>query len=217
MDMSTLKERLEEALAAAGFPGLITERSENKTRWTQDPNNWYNKPEVPVELEIKLSAVLGDNPEWYSGVLPKWSYDWHSKAILRFVPLPADEPRNECLQNLAKGTRSVFQPYWLRCPPKQLNLETLDMTWYEDKQCISLYQKHRPFREMHEYRDFQYYNDKMIRDVVKSVQALKRIHDLAQPALETINNSITGFRAQIKKVKAKNGLLNEREKAKIKQ
>jgi len=121
------------------------------------------------------------------------------------------------MANLPKGTRSVFQPMWLRCPPKHLNLESLDMTWNEGKQCISLYQKHRPFREMKEYGDFQYYDDKMISDVVRTVQALKRIHDLAQPALETINNSITGFRAQIKKVKAKNGLLNEREKAKIKQ
>ena len=215
--MSTLKERLEEALAAAGFPGLITERTEDKTRWTKDSNNWYNKPEVPVEFEIKLSAVLGDNPEWYSGVLPAWTYHWHSRAILRFVPLPDDEPQNECLRNLPRGTRSVFQPMWLRCPAKHLNLDQLDMTWNESKQCISLYQKHRPFREMHEYGDFQYYDDKMISDVVRSVQALKRIHDLAQPALETINNSMTGFRAQIKKVKAKNGLLNEREKAKIKQ
>jgi len=214
--MSTLKERLEEALTAAGFPGIITERTENKTHYTDNPNNWYNKPVVPVELEIKLSTILGDNPEWYSGVLPAWQYDWHSRAILRFVPLADEEPRNECLRHLPNGCRSIFNPHWLKCG-KTLNLESLDMTWEERKQCITLYQKHRPFREMHVYGDFQYYDDKMISDVVRSVQALKRIHDLAQPALENVNNTITGFRAQIKKVKAKNSLLNEREKAKIKQ
>lgn len=217
MDMSTLKERLEEALAAAGFPGLITERTENKRHYRDNPNNWSNTPVVPVELEIKLSAVLGANPEWYSGILPAWQYDWHSRAVCRFVPLPADEPRNECLRNLPAGCRSIFNPEWLRCPAKQLNLESLDMTWDSDKQCITLYQKHRPFREMCEYGDFQYYSQHMIPDVVRAVQALKRIHDLAQPALENVNNTIIGFRAQIKKVKAKNGLLNERDKAKIKQ
>lgn len=215
--MSTLKERLEEALAAAGFTGLVTERTEDKTRYADKPNVWHDKPEVPAELEIKLSAILGEKPEWYIGILPAWQdYQWRGAAIFRFVPQADEEPRNECLRNLPRGTRCIFNPYWLRCG-KTLNLDSLDMTWNDSKRCITLYQKHRPFREMHEYGDFQHYDLKMISDVVRTVQALKRVHDLAQPALENVNSTIAGFRAQIKKVKAKNGLLNEREKAKIKQ
>jgi hypothetical protein len=93
------------------------------------------------------------------------------------------------------------------------------MTWDRDHNCVALYQKHRPFMENDRYGNYSF--DKgscgvIVPDVVKTMQLLKRIHDMAQPALENVNNTITGFRAQIKKVKAKNELLNEREKVKIK-
>ena len=85
---------------------------------------------------------------------------------------------------------------------------------------MALYQKHRPFMENDRYGNYSF--DKgsyrvIVPDIVKTMQLLKRIHGMAQPALETINNAILGFRAQIKKVKVKNELLNEREKTKIKQ
>ncbi len=215
----TFKEDLEKALADAGFPGVLTRRTENvRTYQPRGTNGWYQRKQVPVEWEIKFSTVLGENPEWYSGILPKWSYDWTSHGVLRFVPMPDEEPQND-ITDLKDQRGNLFVPEYVRCP-KTLNLKNLDMTWDKDHNCVALYQKHRPFMENDHYGFYSF--DKgsyrvMVPDVVKTMQLLKRIHGMAQPALETINNAILGFRAQIKKVKVKNELLNEREKTKIKQ
>lgn len=217
----TFKEDLEKALADAGFPGVLTRRTENvRTYQPRGTGGWYQRKPVPVEWEIKFSTVLGEHPEWYSGILPKWSYDWTSHGVLRFTPMPDEEPQNDIpdLRNREQGG-NFFVPEYVRCP-KTLNLKNLDMTWDKDHNCVALYQKHRPFMENDRYGNYSF--DKgsyrvIVPDIVKTMQLLKRIHGMAQPALETINNAILGFRAQIKKVKVKNELLNEREKTKIKQ
>lgn len=216
----TFKEDLEKALADAGFPGVLTRRTENvRTYQPKGTFAWNARKPAPVEWEIKFSTVLGEHPEWYSGILPKWTYDWHQHSVLRFIPIPDDEPQNDIPDLRSEPRSNFFVPEYIRCP-KVLNLKALDMTWDKDNNCVALYQKHRPFMENDRYGNFYHFDRGsycgIVPDVVKTMQLLKRIHDMAQPALENVNNTITGFRAQIKKVKAKNELLNEREKVKIK-